>query len=538
MPATLSTVSVGRVPAVNTGGAGTNHYYVIPTAASISGYISKLHWCGAAAEDVTIIVASGGPGAGSFGAGGAFTPVRSKAVAMAAGLNAISNIDLKIDAGQYVVVRSASGALRTSGLGTGQLSWYTANADLSNIQWTYGIRIEAGFEITGTVAAQSDILSRAMGDTLSTQRLGLAAADVAAATAWSSTIWIVPEVPVLFDGYVIAADAWGTNAGTLSVYALDKMPDGKFRRTAVSASAATAGKTSLGNLRLPIKAGQYVGYRHTGVPHYVNGVGPKVYYLSAEPAGDAVGTSPTNSLASARMQFGCTIEGTVRGGVTTLQQRVGVLEGGVSPWSGKKWGALGTSITAGDPWMGAVAANLGMSVTDAGIGGGKITLWSGSGGEVPAQISSLPTDCALVTLEGSVNDWWNSAPLGVYTDTAQGTFYGALWATYGAIRARCANALIVLMVDWNTSGSLGAGAGNTQESQDVNGLGLSPWHYQEAMIRSAMMAGLNVIRMWDAGMGYFTPAGFYTDHIHQSATGNARLAALVERQLRNWGPYV
>jgi hypothetical protein len=242
------------------------------------------------------------------------------------------------------------------------------------------------------------------------------------------------------------------------------------------------------------------------------------------------GTLPTSQQLSGIVQFGATIEGSVRGSISSLQSRVGILEGSSSPWYGKKWACIGTSLTAGASWHTTAAQPHGLTVTNLGVGGGTLTNWqlpSGlmfGGGQLIAQIANIPTDAALVTIEGLCNDWWNGAPLGLYTDRTQGTVYGALWEAYTAIHARAPNALMALLIDHQNNSV------TDQEAQDLNSIGLSPHTYMEAMERSARLAGIPTLSFGSLGIGFFNPAA-YSDHIHNSGAGIDRIRHGVEQFL-------
>ena len=525
--------TIGQVPSSLAAGAlrvVAEEVHINPTPIPFDCNVYEVHFAGPA-QTITVAVEQ------RDGVTTTYTPVRSINI-KTDGVATLYATTLKVTAGEYLAIRAPLGIRFVSGLGAG-VPWLQHNFLVMGIPRaldfnTTGNRAEWGVKFEGVVAAAAKA-ARADDDALQVNTMGAAQASIGANTAWSGTIGVIPDTPFEFDGQVTKAWAHGTNAGTFTVQVVSKNAAGQYTHVVSESFAVAAGTVAVYPKKIKALKGQYLLYRHTGILHRQDGVGgSRVYYVTPTPT---TNTAP-DSVFSTLMQCGCEYSGTAKGAVVAAETRLDALEGGVSAWSGKKWGALGTSITAGDSWMASVAANLGLTMTDLGVGGGRITTWAASGGEITAQIASLPTDAALVTLEGAVNDIWTGAPLGVYTDKVDGTFYGALWAAYGAIRTRCANALIVVMVDWNTSSSLGSGAGNTQESQDLNAQSLSPWHYQEAMIRSAMMAGLNVILMTEAGMGYFTPLSFYADHIHQSATGNTRLATLVEAELRKLKPYV
>ena len=85
-----------------------------------------------------------------------------------------------------------------------------------------------------------------------------------------------------------------------------------------------------------------------------------------------------------------------------------------SGFSGLTWATLGDSITAGGTWQAKAAAALGMTWTNFGIGGTKI---SGAQGDTNAmcgdtRITAIATTYDVITCMGGTNDWAQNVPMG------------------------------------------------------------------------------------------------------------------------------
>ncbi|MER9471102.1 SGNH/GDSL hydrolase family protein [Mesorhizobium sp. M0520] len=527
----LNSTTIGKVPAVTTASLWTGLVYPIIGPVAEERTIDRVYFAGAAG---TLVVYAAAYVSGTAGVDLVVRPLRSAQYDVAAGVSDIDGKGFVVHAGEYLVGHAHQGIYRDTSGGPGVN--YLAGASIGQTGAAFfaaGMRAQLGFKLIGNVAAEASALTS---EAIESFQMGLPLASMASATAWTGTNWIVPESPSPIDGFVTEAWAYGTGSGSLEVYVVTKNADGTYTATASASYAVGAGVAHV-YPNLPIAKGQLRAFRHTGVVHRnLNTAGGlKYFYLNSAPT---TSTAAASSVNGSNVMFGSQIEGTVRGRGTANDKRITALEGGSNVWAGRKWGALGTSITAGDSWVTSVAANLGMTVTDLGVGGGLLTQWNpGSGvigGQIMAQIASLPTDCSLVTLEGFTNDIWNSAPLGVYTDKVQGTFYGALWAAFVAIKARCPNALVLGLIDHNGN-SVNDPAGIPQEPQKVNGLGLSSYQYQEAMERAFRMAGYPCGSFGATGLGFFTPE-LMVDHIHPNTLQQPRTADYVTRSLRGLMP--
>lgn len=139
-------------------------------------------------------------------------------------------------------------------------------------------------------------------------------ATPAVGTAWISTIMISPDDLIApYDGYVSEFRCYGSNAGTLTV-AVGRRFDSTKAQTYRSISYSVASGQVTVYPDLSIAEGEYVFFRHTGLPHYGGGassVDAGVWYAAGNFTTDSAGTTLTQNGALV-MQAGCTFEGLTR----------------------------------------------------------------------------------------------------------------------------------------------------------------------------------------------------------------------------------
>jgi hypothetical protein len=108
------------------------------------------------------------------------------------------------------------------------------------------------------------------------------------------------------------------------------------------------------------------------------------------------------------------------------QIRIPELNAGLNnKWRGKKWAAMGDSITEYDEYQKKVVGYLGLEQTKCSVSG---TAVAGSGANAfhqDVRVEAIPLDADLVTILGGTNDYAQSNPLGDITDSSVATFYGA-----------------------------------------------------------------------------------------------------------------
>lgn len=117
-----------------------------------------------------------------------------------------------------------------------------------------------------------------------------------------------------------------------------------------------------------------------------------------------------------------------------------------SKWAGKKYVALGDSITYGfiprnytgypgqlNSYAQLTANSLGMSFVNAGISGNTVALASGGGTPMCERYTELDNDADLITVMGGTNDIRKGVALGTMSDRTENTFYGALHILLGGL---------------------------------------------------------------------------------------------------------
>ncbi|WP_292400173.1 SGNH/GDSL hydrolase family protein, partial [Mesorhizobium sp.] len=203
---------------------------------------------------------------------------------------------------------------------------------------------------------------------------------------------------------------------------------------------------------------------------------------------------------------------------------------------GKKWAALGSSITIGAYYAPLLAGQTGMILTNLGVSGSALglstTAYPSYG--MSNRIVDIPVDTELVTLEPGPNAFGaQETPLGVFSDTTYATHYGSLWAACVAIRAQAPNAKIVMI------GTYSGGPGHaTHRVGRVNGQGNTMDHFFEAERYVAHALGIPFIDISQSGMGYLTSTLYMADELHPNSAGSlchATYAAECLRQMARRG---
>jgi hypothetical protein len=535
----LRTQSLGRVPAVDTGVTNTQISWVIPTAAPVKGRITKLHFCSAAGSGVSQYVTVGV----CTKSGSTFTPVagRRRVVKVASGVTVTDNIDLPINAGEYPYVRGALGCKQTSGLGTGQPSWFSTVNDLTSATLTTGIRPEVGVEIEGDVAASAHVLERGVGNALETV-LGREDADVVAGTAWTNAFWLYPEaMEAPANGVVTEFSAWGTSAGVLSVAVVERWTTSgtKYAKLIRQYSAEVGSGKGTIYPNLDIAAGQFLAFRHSGTAHNTSTGGQGVAFSAGTPTTDAGGTALTAASPAQTLAAICSakVRGSVNGDITAIKSRLSALEGSGGSWAGKKIAILGSSITALGNWTTPFIAASGAIVENLGVSGASLGQ-AGSGGTgglgIYNQIVNIDSDSAGVILESGTNDFGaGKVPLGALGDTTTATFYGALYAAIGAIYAQAPNAVVWLTTPYSAGASQSINTFLHVRSPD----GARLWQFQKAIRDTAELFGVGLIDFArDSGVNYYTAADYLPDGLHPGTAGGTRMALLTDRVTRTFAP--
>ncbi|PDQ17242.1 hypothetical protein CN311_31060 [Mesorhizobium sanjuanii] len=275
---------------------------------------------------------------------------------------------------------------------------------------------------------------------------------------------------------------------------------------------------------------QHRVYAATGGHPYVGDGASGLYVQSSTfkiNGGPNLNTSPTNlsvapwtrsagatATPNAALYLGLLSDPTSIGGGST--------DDGSAALIGKKWAALGSSITIGNYYAPLLAEQTGMVLTNLGVSGSALglstTAYPSYG--MSARIADIPIDTELVTLEPGPNAFGaQETPLGVFGDTAYATVYGSLWRAILDIRAQAPVAKIVLIQVYS------GGPGHaTHRLGRINSQGNTMDQHMKAEREVCQAFGVPYIDTSQSGMGYHTSTLYMADELHPNAVGSLRLA--------------
>lgn len=215
-------------------------------------------------------------------------------------------------------------------------------------------------------------------------------------------------------------------------------------------------------------------------------------------------------------------------------------------WNGAKWLAIGTSLTSTDQgkWADPMVELSGLDLTNRAIPGAAM------GGHIlyyAQHAAELPT-AKLVTIEGAVNDYAGGRPLGEVGDIVPylhaftspewnnggneetGTFAGACYQVFKAVRENAPNAAVVVITDPVGQNIASTGAHYNREAR--NSLGYSQMDYNRMIKDVAEYVGIPCIDVATlSGITQETP-DYYVDHLHHTELGGRQFANTVWSRLR------
>ncbi|HGW4060924.1 TPA: SGNH/GDSL hydrolase family protein [Klebsiella pneumoniae] len=235
---------------------------------------------------------------------------------------------------------------------------------------------------------------------------------------------------------------------------------------------------------------------------------------------------------------------TTRIAVTIIAKKYVVVPGGstVSPWSGKVIDVMGDSNVAYNKWQPLVAAELGCTFLNHGVGGSKIAKPDSSSTQISmcddVRINALDTSAAAwICGPWATNDWAQNIPIGSITDSVNTTVYGALNIIAQKLRARAPTKPILWATPFNgdyDSGRTGAWVdGETNQYGRVS-------DYAAAIRAVALRYGFPLIDLnADCGWTKFNSTSFLLtegdtnpSRIHLNAdAGPVRISSLITDRL-------
>lgn len=201
-----------------------------------------------------------------------------------------------------------------------------------------------------------------------------------------------------------------------------------------------------------------------------------------------------------------------------------------SSLQGKRWAALGTSITADGSYTSRLATISGMVLTNLGISGASISNSSiYGGGSIYSAIASIPSNTEIVTIEAGINDFRGNATLGSLGDTTISTFYGALYKAAIDVKASNGTRILAFLTPYGNADTYATGRWNNN-----NDNGVSLRQFVQAIKDVGSWMGVPVIDVGgESGIGGPTANTFMTDLIHLNTTGGQRYAEYVMPRLES-----
>lgn len=205
-----------------------------------------------------------------------------------------------------------------------------------------------------------------------------------------------------------------------------------------------------------------------------------------------------------------------------------------SPWNGRKWVAVGTSITAQGHYTTPLAGMIEASLVNLAVGGATLPA-----SMIEDQIPLIPADADLVTLEAGINDFPSGLVLGSLGDATTASFHGALHVAIDAIMDRAPNAFIVLLTPFSAgpgpTGELPSHIASRTYRTTNSGTVLRQW--QQAVRDVAAWTGWPVIDIaQDAGLNWWTAGEYTFDGLHPIGAGGVRMARFIADKLIEMRP--
>lgn len=208
-----------------------------------------------------------------------------------------------------------------------------------------------------------------------------------------------------------------------------------------------------------------------------------------------------------------------------------------SNWKGKVWHGFGTSITNTSnegKYANYLAEISGMTFVNHGYSGGCIGSGSGvANSQIINMIDSANLSNAdLVTVEGFVNDWSQSVPIGDNTDKTTETLKGAIYVAITKLLSKT-NATIIFLTDHT-----GRLFNSTDIRRTVLRNGKTQDDYRKATIEMCNYLNIPVIDVGRKCMISEDTPNYLVDQIHHTEKGGEQFARTVWSELKNIIPRI
>lgn len=200
--------------------------------------------------------------------------------------------------------------------------------------------------------------------------------------------------------------------------------------------------------------------------------------------------------------------------------------------NGLKYVALGDSVTIGGRYTSKVVSDTGLSLTNLGVGGMRITGDGTTGISGTDKLSSIPLDAKVITLNGGINDWYSEIPLGNINDTSTETFYGAMNTIIKYINENIPECCFLICS--TTYGEMYNKHGGDWNDARTNRLGLTPNDYGDAMIEAAKKHNCHWVDTGRVGYNQTNIRSYMIDDgglLHPNDFGGSRIGKVISSKL-------
>ena len=201
-------------------------------------------------------------------------------------------------------------------------------------------------------------------------------------------------------------------------------------------------------------------------------------------------------------------------------------------WLNKIFSSLGDSITAQNTWQPAIASKFGLTLNNYGVGGSTVGDIDGTVTTAMCRderINLIASNSDIVTFLGGTNDWAQNIPIGVISDTATNTFYGAIKMVAQKLITRFPTKRIIFMA--TPFGKYPSRAGWSDTYGLINNLGLTTQAYGKVIIEVSKLYGIPYIDVFgEAGwndINIATYVNFDGAYLHPNIEGGKRISSLV-----------
>lgn len=211
------------------------------------------------------------------------------------------------------------------------------------------------------------------------------------------------------------------------------------------------------------------------------------------------------------------------------------------PWSNCKTNCLGDSNTQGNKWQPYLVTNLGLLLTNFGVGGTKI-----SGSETTAmnnneRLNLLAADAKLIIVMGGTNDWAQSVALGSDSSTDILTFNGGLNILIEKLIIKYSGVLTKFLFIGTPYGEFIDYASRGWSTSVLNTQGLTTKDYAEATRKRCFAYNIPFCDPSNLGLNNLNVADYLANdgnYIHFNNEGGRRLAEIVIGKLKSIEPVI